>query len=548
MKPGAAPYTKKVPPPTADYPTRPNIAPEDIAQSFSAASPGPNFKHKSVLVDTKLNMDEWDQYSDIICDMDSTLLDNMRYGFCMGINRDCTVSIPYTNHKTAITEYQVIDDFVIKHCATGAIAGPYFTNPLPVKVHPSPLQVATSASGKKRAVIDMSYPRGQSINDAIPDNWSLIPGFNGQFRFPTHDLVCQQIVQMNEPVMFVADMAAWYMQLASDPADLPYLAFAWRGALYLHRRLPFGCRSSCLHAQRVTDAITAIYCRSTLYFMVGYVDDFCSIIERIISSMAYIKFNELSDRLGVERTPEKDQPPDILRVFLGLLYDLARRTLHLPEEKLRRVLAILDRWSTMESCNKQDIESLLGILNHVAVVVPAGRPFCASILDLLRTGEFPVNITAELIDDLDMWREFLSDECKCFVSMYTLVQAPCDSILAIACKQDSCIIQLFGHVSGYVVGVDLPKNAMYIVALWLVATKLCDGIENVNMCFAVPTKVVEKLVNRAAGVPKCCRKMVRESWLAFARLSCCVRALYQVDYVPWLYDIGSEFKYVHLNL
>lgn len=420
--------------------------PGDIAASYVAAAPGPNFIHKSVLVDTNMNIQEWEKYRYIVDPIDETLIDNIKYGFCMGIDRECTVSVPYTNHKSAINEYTVIDDFIIKHHKSGAIAGPYYTNPLPVKVHPSPLQVATSASGKKRAVIDMSYPRGQSVNDTISDNWELMPGFHGQFRFPTHDILCKQIVAMQDPVMFVADMAAWFMQIASDPADLPYLAFAWRGALFLHRRLPFGCRSACLHAQRVTDALTAIYRELTKHFMVGYVDDITSVIEKLVSAAAYLDFNDLTDRLGVGRALEKDQCPDILRIYLGLLYDLARRTLHLPEEKLLRVLNLLEKWTVMDTCTKQDLESIIGVLNHVAVVVPAGRPFCASLLDQLRQGQFPVQISDDLKRDIDMWRTFLTDEGQCMISMHALVEKSCDSVLIIACRSQSCMIMIKSKV------------------------------------------------------------------------------------------------------
>ena len=114
--------------------------------------------------------------------MDDTLIDQLKYGFCMGINSDHEISIPYTNHKSAIQNFDIVDDFIITHYQSGAIAGPYKFNPLPVTIHPSPLQVAISASGKRRCVIDMSYPTGHSINSSIPDEWNQIPGFSGTFK------------------------------------------------------------------------------------------------------------------------------------------------------------------------------------------------------------------------------------------------------------------------------------------------------------------------------------------------------------------------------
>ena len=460
----------------------------------------------------------------------------------MGIDRDKTVSIPYTNHKSAVANPEVIDSFIIKHYQSGAIVGPYMVNPLPVSVHPSPLQVAVSSSGKKRPVIDMSYPKGSSVNDAIAEDWAKMPGFTGTFRFPTHELLCAKILSMQDPLMFITDLSAYYMQLGSDVNDLPYMCFAWRGALFLHRRLPFGCRASCLHAQRVTDAVTHIYTVESRNFIVGYVDDYASLVEALIAAAAEKALYVLFEKLGLGTTPEKSMSPAKWQIFLGLLYDLIKRTLELPQEKLDRAVEMLRQWVAMETCTKQQLESLVGFLNHIAVVVPAGRPFCAFMLDLIRQGEFPVTVSAEIKQDVAMWSSFLEAEFSRTVDMKSLVPSSPDTELFIAVRRNTFVICFQGVKSGHFVIEQFDKGDMYLVALWKFTCDNSESIQGNMYTISVPTKVVQNRVNRTTGASVRLRPLVRDCWLRQARLRSCVRAVCTKNANSWLYR-----DYVHFT-
>ena len=82
-------------------------------------------------------------------------------------------------------------------------------------------------------------------------------------------------------------------------------------------------------------------------------------------------------------------------IFLGLLYDLIAYTLSLPQ-KVDRAVTVIDEWLQKDHCTKTQLQSLLGLLNHLTTVVHAGRPFTASLLDVLRVDEFPHPVTTEL--------------------------------------------------------------------------------------------------------------------------------------------------------
>ena len=285
------------------------MSPQQCSENYQNVRHGPNYCTAKVPVQSGLNVKAWRKYEKLISEIDETLVDHIEYGFTMGIDHQANIDIPVTNHPSARENYSVIDQFIIKHHSDKSILGPYKVNPFPVPVHPSPMQVVTSASGKQRAVLDMSYPQQSSVNKSIPATWTDIHGYQGDFKLPTHDNICKAVLQTPDPVMFICDLRGYYMQIPSDWRDTPFMVITWRKAIWLHRRLPFGCRSSCLHAQRVTDAVVLIFTRTTSTHISGYVDDFASIVAKIRSALAYAAFHALLDELGLLRSVEKDQEP-----------------------------------------------------------------------------------------------------------------------------------------------------------------------------------------------------------------------------------------------
>ena len=500
--------------------------------------------HNKVIVNSELNLHVWEKHRPIIESVDNTLVDNLKHGFCMGIDRSKTISVPYTNHKSAIEHYEIIDEFIIKHYNSKAIAGPYKVNPLPVMVHPSPLQVATSSSGKRRAVIDMSYPSGTSVNDAIPDQWSLILGFTGEFRLPTHEQIGERILDLEDPLMGLTDLKAYYMQLPSDPCDYPYMAFSWRRALWVYLRLPFGCRSACLHAQRVTVAVCHVYKKLSTNHVAGYVDDYCDVNERVVALPAHNTLHCLLDDFGLGRTAEKCLVPDELRLFLGLLYDLRRRLLLLPEDKLRRAAQLLDDWLARDTATRSQLESLVGFLNHIATVVVAGKPFNALMYDCLNTHQFPMDVDQEIKADLLVWKDFLQNEFLNTSAMKRYISVAADVLVAIAVKQNNCVILCQGQRFGYRLETDwlIPKALMPAVAVWLITCFHIDSIQGQVACVSVPSKVAQNVINRVNTKVTRIRPLLRDMWVRQALRDCYIKAVYGTDNVAWLYS-----EYVHFT-
>ena len=330
------------------------------------------------------------------------------------------------------------------------------------------------------------------------------------------------------------------------------MCFTWRSAVWLHRRLPFGCRSSCLHAQRVTEAVVAIFRARTGKHIDGYVDDMVSVITKILSASAYAYFHWLCDYLGLEIALEKCMTPDVIRLFLGLLYNLVDMIMTLPEEKLHRVLHMLNEWLDRETCTKAQTQSLLGHLNHLTAVVHAGRPFTARVVDLLREATFPAKITDELKQDIRVWIQFLTSEFSCSSIIKSQDLAPPDETLCVAVNGQTFVIQCNGHASAFELHRDMPyfpNPVMHAIAVWKAGHQHVNELTGKVVKVSVPTKAAAVVVNRAKTHINVIRPMIRDMWMCQARNDFMIKAVPQTSHIKQtLYSTFHDFQTIKVPL
>jgi len=81
----------------------------------------------------------------------------------------------------------------------------------------------------------------------------------------------------------------------------------------------------------------------------------------------------LATFLGLPWKHSKTRPFNNTFKYLGFLWDLANKTVQIPEEKKRRYLEKLAPWIEGAKFTKCDAESLLGTLVHCALAIPDAR-------------------------------------------------------------------------------------------------------------------------------------------------------------------------------
>ena len=144
------------------------------------------------------------------------------------------------------------------------------------------------------------------------------------------------------------------------------------------------------------------------HWVAHYVDDFITIRDPESSECQEnaAVMHIACDRVGFQVEPEKDEGPSMTIPFLGIELDSVALELHLPQDKLQRLKALLESWRERRSYKKRDLLSLIGLLSHACKVVWAGRVFLRRLIDLSMIPKHPdhfVCLNEEARSDIEWW-------------------------------------------------------------------------------------------------------------------------------------------------
>ena len=114
--------------------------------------------------------------------------------------------------------------------------------------------------------------------------------------------------------------------------------------------------------------------------------------------------------LGVPIGSEKLVGPSTCLTFLGIEINTEEGVMRLPTEKLARIQSQIRDWSQHRVCRKQQLESLIGLLQHACRVVRPGRSFFWRMISLLNHSHHPyhhIRLTKHFRADFCWWQTFL---------------------------------------------------------------------------------------------------------------------------------------------
>ena len=236
----------------------------------------PNFLGYRIPVVSQLHVDKWE--AELNDYWDSQLIHLIKYGFPLDFNRSCTLVSDHVNHKSALQHPSDIDTYLSEEISHKAIIGPYAVNPIQ-GCHVSPfMSREKSGSTNRRVIIDLSWPRDNSVNSGIDKDSYLGTEFN--LTFPTIDHIVNEVKQAGRGChVFKVDVSRAFRHIKVDPGDLDLLGLEWRGASYLDTCVPFGMRHGTQIFQRVSDAVRYMM-RRRGHTVLNYVDDFLGVGRR----------------------------------------------------------------------------------------------------------------------------------------------------------------------------------------------------------------------------------------------------------------------------
>ena len=369
--------------------------------------------HQLGIISTPLSLEEWtaslsahpDQaFAHYICR-------GIRDGFRIGFNRSTTLKSATTNMHSAYEHPEIIADHLHKELSLGRLLGPFAdTSALP-PLHISRFGVIPKGhnTGKWRLITDLSFPQGHSVNDGIdPELCSL--------HYTTVEDVAHIIADVGSGALLAKfDIESAYRLIPVHPQDRPLQAVRWEGNTYVDPMLPFGLRSAPKIFNAVADALNWHLHQAGIPLIRHYLDDYIIITPpdaSMCTSFIGLVHREC-DRLGIPIAKHKSEGPTTCLVFLGIEIDTLAGQLRLPHDKLERLRTLLRDWGDRKHCERKQLESLIGLLNHACKVVRSGRSFLRRMIDLLHSvhhpphSKTPIRLNKGFRSDLAWWATFI---------------------------------------------------------------------------------------------------------------------------------------------
>ena len=121
---------------------------------------------------------------------------------------------------------------------------------------------------KWRLILDLSHPKGHSINDGIDRRLCSL-------TYMKVDDVVQQVLSLGKGTLLAKiDIESAFRNVPVHPHDRNLLGMRWNGQLYVDTVLPFGLHSSPNIFNCIADALQWIAMQRGVSYLDHYLDDF----------------------------------------------------------------------------------------------------------------------------------------------------------------------------------------------------------------------------------------------------------------------------------
>ena len=153
-------------------------------------------------------------------------------------------------------------------------------------------------------------------------------------------------------------------------------------------------------------------------YLLHYLDDFLTIGRPLTSECHHnlTIMKQVCQLLKVPLAIEKVEGPSTCLEFLGILLDTVRMETRLPDDKLARLKAEVVSWLDKRKATKRQVLSLVGLLQHAAKVVRAGRIFVRrmySVAAQVKELDHFTRLNKGFRSDLFWWHTFVREWNGC---------------------------------------------------------------------------------------------------------------------------------------
>jgi hypothetical protein len=474
------------------------------------------------------------------------LLQGLTQGFRLGCMGSPEAHAPH-NHKSAFQNSEIVDAYIQKGLATQRIAGPYNFPPFS-NFKTSPLGVVPkSEPGKFRIIHDLSYPQGNSVNSLIPPEYSAV-------TYDSIDTIVSLVQKFgHNSLMAKSDIKDAFRIIPVNPLDYHLLGFVWKSQFYFDRCLPMGASSSCHIFEQLSNALQWIMYNKYKASGISHIlDDFFFISNSNSSKCKedLTNFLYLCKKTGIPINMAKTVVPSTTITIYGIEVDSDAMECRLPQDKISKITARLQNFSTRKKVQLCELQSLIGLLNFACSVVVPGRAFLRRLIDMVVGVTKPfhyIRLTKEARADMATWLLFLAH----FNGKSVFLPAQWDSSECIKLYTDASGAKGYAAVLGSswfaqpwledIVHHDITVKELYpiVLALEIWGTRL----QNRKILFFSDNLSVVHIINKQSSKDKTLMILVRRLVL----VCLCKNIMFRAKHIPGkqntLADSLSRFQF-----
>ena len=316
-----------------------------------------------------------------------TICKDIRSGAVIGCKGPFRNPSRATNAPSALENGEKVTDAIADWVKKGFAFGPVHEDNVPSSAKFSGIMTRPKPSGAVRIIINLSSPKGSSVNEGInPED------------FPTKmssTTIWLRALNKAGKNCFITkcDWSDAYKHVPTCLEDSNLQWFSWLGMCFKELCLVFGGCSSAGIFDRLAKLVLFIVLKRSGFdkdLVVQHLDDVCA-CNSSKEKLEFFdeEFTKVAELLGVNLAPrsdpEKSFAPCTRGTVLGIVYDTVAWTWTLPAEKLIRLLHDLHSILNKSEVPQELLWKVVGKILHILPLIPAGK---FNIYHLLRANAF----------------------------------------------------------------------------------------------------------------------------------------------------------------
>ena len=348
------------------------------------------------------------------------LIDGFTNGFSLEYEGNMEVKRTSPNLKLTKGSITELWNKVMKEVKEGRYAGPFKEIPFEYYIQ-SPIGLVPKDGGKStRLIFHLSHPRNnkkESVNANTPEEKAKV-------KYCSFDEAIRRCIEEGKGCKIAkSDMKSAFRNLGIKREHWPLLVMKATnpndGVTYyfVDKCLPFGASISCAHFQTFSNAIAHLVKFRTQKKTINYLDDyFFAALLKLMCDLQVQVFLDVCQEINFPVSIDKTFWGCTQLTFLGLLIDNVRQLVAIPQEKLDRVVTMINYVLTKSSkkITVLELQKLCEYLNFLGRSIVPGRTFTRRLYAGTASGSnkkllphHHVRVTGEMKLDLEMWKIFL---------------------------------------------------------------------------------------------------------------------------------------------